>query len=91
LLVGYAGGLRDERFLIVWPFGYSARNENGIVVFDEDGVAVARVGDSIELGGGSESVGGVSETCSGRLWSSGNPIRIIVPAATPVSTADSAP
>ena len=40
---------------VVWPFGYTARNELGrLVLLDAAGNAVAREGDEVALGGGTD-------------------------------------
>ncbi len=50
---------------VIWPFGYSSRSDAGVVVlFDPTGLAVARVGDVIEIGG-SVNKAGALVACSG--------------------------
>jgi hypothetical protein len=42
-----------EKMAVEWPFGYSARMELGVVALvDETGKTVAKVGDTISVGGG---------------------------------------
>jgi hypothetical protein len=43
----------DDRYLIIWPHGYSLNmEEDEIKILDEDGQVVAKVGDTISVGGG---------------------------------------
>ena len=42
-----------EKMAVEWPFGYTARMELGVIVLvDETGKSVAKVGDEISVGGG---------------------------------------
>ena len=44
------------RVVIVWPFGYSAMNQQGkVVVFDETGKPVATTGVQFQIGGGGDA------------------------------------
>lgn len=54
---------------VVWPFGYSARDEGGrIALVDERGQVVAHVGDEIQVGGG-----------FGDVWYACGPVSVVVP------------
>ena len=56
-----------ERTPVMWPFGYSARLEDGqIVLLDAAGQPVATEGDLIEMGGGS-GANGLFYACSGSV------------------------
>jgi hypothetical protein len=48
-------GDADEQILPVWPFGYTA-DGSPVVIYDQDGMAVAREGDMLEMGGGFGSI-----------------------------------
>jgi len=55
LVIDKAGYLKvvEANALIIWPFGYSLRHEgNDIWVITNEDKAVARVGDTVVLGGG---------------------------------------
>jgi hypothetical protein len=52
---------------VMWPFGYSAQYVDGaLVLFDDDGTAVAAAGDTIQMGGGS-GANGLFYACSGTV------------------------
>lgn len=64
-------------FLLIWPPGFSLRNEKDIVqVVDDTGQFVAQVGDNLEVGGGEMPGGYISQYltqplpsgCSGPYW-----------------------
>jgi len=84
-------GFEGSPVLIIWPYGYSARDENGFVVLDAKGNFIARVGDTIQIGGGIETTGAVSDSCAGPLWYSVFPIHVVTPAPLPVSSPTNAP
>ena len=47
------GCLRMDKYLLIWPHGFSLRTEGEeILVIDDGGQVVARVGDKITVGGG---------------------------------------
>lgn len=46
------GRFGTERYGLVWPFGYYAEHGDPVRILDEDGALVARVGDTLESGGG---------------------------------------
>lgn len=61
LVVAGAEGGPSER--IIWPFGYSVRNDAGqLVLTDLLGAVKAREGDTVRLGGG-ESESGTFKVC----------------------------
>ena len=48
--------VEGQRYALVWPFGYSASQSEGVVtVFDPRGDQVAVTGEQIEVGGGNDS------------------------------------
>jgi len=62
-------GLTDRRSrkvgAIFWPFGYTAREEQGVIVLvDPHGTVVAREGDRVAMAGGL-NVEGETEACGG--------------------------
>jgi len=70
-------------FLLIWPQGFSLRNEKNIIqVVDDTGQFVAQVGDNLEVGGGEMPGEYISEYlsqplpsgCSGPYWIVGNEI-----------------
>ena len=71
------GYLRVNDRLIIWPYGYSLDTENGeIRIINEESQPVAKVGDTIRLGGGGASASFVEEKigqllpegCEGPYW-----------------------
>ena len=51
------GYLRVDKYLLIWPHGFSLRTEGEeILIIDGNGQVVARVGDKITLGGGEVSI-----------------------------------
>ncbi len=83
------GCLRAGGFLLVWPYGFSLSADNGTFqVIDSTGQIVARVGDKIKVGGGTDETpdGRVargysaqlpSGRCSGPYWIVGEVIQVI--------------
>lgn len=61
--------LRDPQGLvrqIIWPFGYSARDQGGrLVVLDASGNVVAAEGDRVSIGGGEIDAKGTWLGCGG--------------------------
>ena len=71
------GYLRVNDNLIIWPYGYSLDTDNGeIWIISDEGQPVAKVGDSIQMGGGGSSASFVEEKighslpegCEGPFW-----------------------
>jgi hypothetical protein len=61
--LGFAGN--GYEYGVVWPHGYSARREHGVVVLiDAAGDVVAREGDRM-VAGGTETDDGVGHPCFG--------------------------
>lgn len=67
----------DDKDLVIWPHGYSVRDEGDeIQVLDGEGRVVAVVGETITLGGGEVSIAIVEkyigqslpEGCTGPFW-----------------------
>ena len=50
---------------IVWPYGYTAVGPDPVIVLDETGRQVARVGDKVSIGGGSFDEEGTWWACGG--------------------------
>ena len=50
---------------IIWPHGYSGRPGTPIVVVDESGKVIARVGDTVRIGGGEITGEGAWMACGG--------------------------
>jgi hypothetical protein len=59
---------------LLWPYGYTARRDERVVVLDERGRIVAAEGDEVRLGGGEVSPDDAWLICDG--------IHVVVPAAT---------
>ena len=56
------GCLRVDKYLLIWPHGFSLRTEGEeILVIDSNGQVVARVGDIINVGGGEVTAEGARE------------------------------
>ena len=52
---------------MLWPFGYSARRDAmGLALLDNTGKVVAREGDDVQMGGGSDG-NGIFEVCAGSV------------------------
>ena len=56
----------DGRALI-WPAGYSSRQNGGVSSLDETGAVVAHVGDTVEIGGGEATPSGAWLVCPGQV------------------------
>jgi hypothetical protein len=74
------GYLRVSGKLVIWPYGYSYKIENNeIWILDNKGQTVAKVGDSVMLGGGvaerffaEEKIGqSLPAGCEGPYWLAG--------------------
>ncbi len=50
---------------VIWPHGYSGRPGTPIAVVDEDGNVIARVGDTVRIGGGEITGDGAWMACGG--------------------------
>jgi len=70
-------------FLLIWPQGFSLRNENDIIqIVDDTGQFVAQVGDNLKVSGGEMPGEYITEYlsqplpngCSGPYWIVGNEI-----------------
>jgi len=60
--------------LVVWPTGWTARNDAGsVAIIDANGAVVAHVGDTVSMGGG-----GGSEDA----WYVCPPVHVLAPGAT---------
>ena len=75
------GYLRISEELIIWPYGYSLKTEdNDIWVIDDKDQTVARVGDTVKIGGGeipgywAEEIIGhpLPAGCEGPYWLAGH-------------------
>ena len=84
------GCLRVDKYLIIWPHGFSLRTEGEeIQVIDSNGQVVARVGDEIYVGGGElpaeearfieESITGqpLPDNCTGPYWIVGETVKTV--------------
>ena len=87
------GCLRVDKYLIIWPHGFSLRTEGEeIQVIDSNGQVVARVGDEIYVGGGEvaipeeeakelveESIIGqpLPDNCTGPYWIVGETVKTV--------------
>lgn len=61
-------GLAFENRGAIWPFGFSARRESGVIVLlDQEGRAIAREGDNIEAAGGNGGADASSVYCDIRV------------------------
>lgn len=64
----YGLGLRNDAGQIggvIWPFGYSARRDSsGVILFDRSGRALARDGDTVQMGGWIDSNDLVAHPCA---------------------------
>jgi hypothetical protein len=59
-----------DQMAVEWPFGYTARNNLGVIeLLDETGKVVAKVGDEITVGGG----------FGNQFWHACGPVTIVVP------------
>ncbi len=53
LVIDKDGCLRAGGRLLIWPYGFSLKNESGLIcVIDDTGQLIALVGDKVEMGGG---------------------------------------
>jgi len=62
-------GLKDSYGLVrdvIWPWGYSAKRAGGLLLIDDHGATVARVGDIVRLAGG-EAEGQAWTVCPGTV------------------------
>lgn len=79
----YAGEDDETGLLPIWPAGYALEAEgDALLILDETGVIVARVGEQVELGGGplsdeaaAEVVDQLPEQCPGPYWLVGEILR----------------
>jgi len=73
--------LEPDRHTVVWPFGSRlVRDQASLIVLDEDGDRLGRVGENLRLGGGEvpgvpdarvlteEMRAAAAERCPGRFW-----------------------
>jgi len=86
LVVDDNGCLRAGGYLLIWPYGFSLTDIDGVItVVDNTGKPVVNVGDKIEVSGGecagctSEDIAKIStqlpnDRCSGPYWIVGNEI-----------------
>jgi hypothetical protein len=79
-----SGWFFDKGDVLIWPYGYSLGTQNArICVIDSEGQVVAKVGDSIKLGGGEisrelaeEQIGRpLPSDISGSFWLIGSVIK----------------
>jgi hypothetical protein len=52
---------------LIWPAGYAGQQNGSIAIVDEKGNVVARVGDTVELGGGEVGPNDAWEVCPGTV------------------------
>ena len=53
LVIDKDGCLRAGGCLLIWPYGFSLKNESGVIyVIDDNSQPIASVGDKIKIGGG---------------------------------------
>jgi hypothetical protein len=61
-----------ERYLLLWPAGYTARQvEGGIEVLDEDEVRIGKVGEPLTVGGGGVAPAAVGGAGAAHEWATG--------------------
>lgn len=77
--------LRVGEHLLIWPYGFTVRDDNGVVeVRDETGGTVAHVGEEVKLGGGqvgelSGDLAPIAEHgCDGPYWIVGEVVGNVV-------------